>query len=47
MVEGLLGFSVYTVKKGDTLSKICRDHNTTVGVVMAFNSNWIKDKNKI
>lgn len=36
----------YTVKKGDTLSKIAREHNTTVSAIAKLNPD-IKDVNKI
>ena len=38
--------STYTVKKGDSLSKIAKAHNTSVSDIMKNNPN-IKDKNKI
>ena len=36
----------YTVKKGDTLSKIAKDQHTTVDTLLKLNTD-IKDKNKI
>ena len=37
----------YTVKSGDTLSKIARENNTTVSKLMELNSDVIRDKNVI
>lgn len=36
----------YTVKSGDTLSKIASQHNTTVDIILRWNPS-IKDRNKI
>lgn len=37
----------YTVKKGDTLSKIAKQYNTTVAKIQKANAKIIKDVNKI
>ena len=37
---------LYTIKKGDTLSELARDNNTTVAKLMELNPG-IKDKDKI
>lgn len=38
--------SYVVVKNGDTLEKIARANNTTVGKILSLNAN-IKNKNKI
>lgn len=38
---------IYTIKKGDTLSKIAKQFGTTVTDIQKANSSIIKDVNKI
>lgn len=43
----MVALKTYTVKKGDTLSKIAKLHNTTVKKLQESNPSLISDVNKI
>ena len=45
--KGETNHIIYTIKRGDTLSKIAKEYNTTVSELVRLNRNEIKNKNLI